>query len=69
MNSYKSTLAALIQEAVDNCIVSGHGVAEAGEFHAVADWSYNENDIDVNIYQRHGLIGSFTEQGVADKIY
>lgn len=69
MNTYKSVLARLIDEAIDNCIASGSGVAKSGEYRVVADWAYNETDIDLNIYEGRNLIGSFTERGVADIIY
>jgi hypothetical protein len=49
MKQYKSTLAALIQETVDNCITSGESVTSRNGLTITAEWDANEKDINVYI--------------------
>lgn len=67
MKQYKSTLAALIQETIDNCIASGESVTRQGGLTITAEWDANENDINIYIESESGYI-QFTEKNVLSAI-
>lgn len=68
--NYVSTLAELIQSAVNECIGYGRGEVRSqdGENVVRAEWAENEDDIEVSVHIGNYSV-EYTEKGVAGKVY
>jgi len=63
----KTNLAQMIEEAVDECITYGRGLAydTAQKIKIVAEWAENEEDIEITILENRIVRFTYTEKGVA----
>jgi len=60
----KTKLAQMIEEAVDECITYGRGLAydTAQKIKIVAEWAENEEDIEITIFENRIARFTYTEK-------
>lgn len=57
---YRSKLASLIEDAMNECITFGQGITRHESTSVQADWT-EENEIQITIFENHAVRFSYTE--------